>query len=371
MDWKYQDGAGLHRNGRTEFPVFFQRDRWVGWFQNFAAKKHQQTRVAQKTQTFPKDWKERKHEKTCSYQIVATSEERQIQKQCASWAHAFCAWPLFQECVALYVLRRPVPHWKNDGRMYMFCLHVFIGHLFVTTWLLIVVQIRGAFHPRDFVNLSSCVSNSPKNITEVKGLLPLRKAQRLLYKALRRFVDISSCVGASDSGAALKSGFRKASMPAAHARHHLDEMSPVVSLNKRKMTPGQIATLKKAAQARRKSPASAIEKTCSNVIGGDNATESEVAGTKSQLRRTNALGRQSPATSHVDQLAARRLLKRPGLVTVMQSMATYRAARVNALGHSPANFLNLNNDSSWLYAWRYGKGEKNRMQTSENAPFVR
>lgn len=42
----------------------------------------------------------------------------------------------------------------------------------------------------------------------------------------------------------------------------------------------------------------------------------------------------------------------------MQSMATYRAARVNAFGHSPANFLNLNNDSSWLYAWRYGKGEK-------------
>ena len=111
---------------------------------------------------------------------------------------------------------------------------------------------------------------------------------------------------------------------------------------------------------------------CFTVIGGDNATESEVARTKSQLRRTNALGRQSPATSHVDQVAARRLLKRPGLVTVTQSMATYRAARVNALGHSPANFLNLNNDSSWLYAWRYGKGEKkNRMQTSKNVPTVR
>ena len=41
-----------------------------------------------------------------------------------------------------------------------------------------------------------------------------------------------------------------------------------------------------------------------------------------------------------------------------QSCKAYWAARVNALGHSPANFLNLNNDSSWLYAWRYGKGEK-------------
>ena len=48
-------------------------------------------------------------------------------------------------------------------------------------------------------------------------------------------------------------------------------------------------------------------------------------------------------------LAARRLLKRPGLLTVMQSMATYRAARVNALGHVPAGFLNLNNDSKWIY----------------------
>ena len=90
-------------------------------------------------------------------------------------------------------------------------------------------------------------------------------------------------------------------------------------------------------------------KTCFNVVGGDNAIESEVARTKSQLRRTNTLGRQSPATAHVDQLAARGLLKRPGLLTVMQSMATYRAARVNALGHGPADFLNLNNDSKWMY----------------------
>ena len=29
--------------------------------------------------------------------------------------------------------------------------------------------------------------------------------------------------------------------------------------------------------------------------------------------------------------------------------ATRRAARVNALGHSPADFLNLNNDSKWIY----------------------
>ena len=28
--------------------------------------------------------------------------------------------------------------------------------------------------------------------------------------------------------------------------------------------------------------------------------------------------------------------------------ATHRAARVNALGHSPADFLNLNHDSKWI-----------------------
>ena len=30
-------------------------------------------------------------------------------------------------------------------------------------------------------------------------------------------------------------------------------------------------------------------------------------------------------------------------------LVTYRAARVNALGHGPADFLNLNNDSKWIY----------------------
>ena len=46
------------------------------------------------------------------------------------------------------------------------------------------------------------------------------------------------------------------------------------------------------------------------IVGGDNATECEVNRTKSQLRRTNALGR-GPANAHVDQLSARRLLRLP------------------------------------------------------------
>ena len=54
------------------------------------------------------------------------------------------------------------------------------------------------------------------------------------------------------------------------------------------------------------------------IVGGDNATESEVNRTKSQLRRTNALGRGNPANAHVDQLSARRLLKQPEFVECAQ-----------------------------------------------------
>lgn len=166
-------------------------------------------------------------------------------------------------------------------------------------------------------------------------------------KALRRHVDAASCVGASDSGAALKSGFKKAKMPAAHARHHLDEMSPLCTLKKKSMTAAQIKTLSKASVGKR--PAAIEKKTCFNIVGGDNATEAEVSRTKSQLRRVNALGRQSPRLAHCDQLAARRLLVKPGLLSVLDSMSRYRKSRVRSLGHSPHDFLELSQDASWMF----------------------
>ena len=77
--------------------------------------------------------------------------------------------------------------------------------------------------------------------------------------------------------------------------------------------------LKNAATSSRGSKKAALElKTVFQIVGGDNATESEVNRTKSQLRRTNALGRGSPANAHVDQLSARRLLKQPEFVECAQ-----------------------------------------------------
>lgn len=74
----------------------------------------------------------------------------------------------------------------------------------------------------------------------------------------------------------------------------------------------------------------------------DNACESEVSRTKSQLRRLNLLGKGSPVQAHADRLFARRLLRAPGLLSVLD----YRASRVNAEGHAPGHFLDLPHDSN-------------------------
>ena len=89
-------------------------------------------------------------------------------------------------------------------------------------------------------------------------------------------------------------------------------------------------------------------KTVFPIVGGDNATESEVNRTKSQLRRTNALGRGSPANAHVDQLSARRLLRQPGLLNVLNAIGNVRNKMKNSLGQEPKDFLVLDN-SSWLF----------------------
>ena len=92
-----------------------------------------------------------------------------------------------------------------------------------------------------------------------------------------------------------------------------------------KLSDKQRKTLKDAAKSSRGGKKAALEmKTVFQIVGGDNATECEVNRTKSQLRRTNALGRGSPANAHVDQLSARRLLRLPGLLNVLNSSMPYR-----------------------------------------------
>ena len=93
------------------------------------------------------------------------------------------------------------------------------------------------------------------------------------------------------------------------------------------------------------------------IVGGDNATECEVNRTKSQLRRTNALGR-GPANAHVDQLSARRLLRLPGLLNVLNAIGNVRNKVKLALGHEPKDFLVLDKHSSWLFEWFHARGKK-------------
>ena len=65
------------------------------------------------------------------------------------------------------------------------------------------------------------------------------------------------------------------------------------------------------------------------------SAESEVARGKQQLRRINRLGRSSPANNHIDLLAARRLLLKPGLMTVLKALEIYRLHRLGTLGRHP------------------------------------
>ena len=111
------------------------------------------------------------------------------------------------------------------------------------------------------------------------------------------------------------------SIPATTARHSVDEMTPVVKMRVSKITPGQQKTLKKLAAKKRPAAIFTPGKRKVSVVGGDNSAESEVAGRKQQLRRVNRLGCSSPKNNHIDLLAARRLLMKPGLLTVLQALS--------------------------------------------------
>ena len=86
------------------------------------------------------------------------------------------------------------------------------------------------------------------------------------------------------------------------------------------------------------------------LVGGGSQAESQFAAVKRLLRKQNLLGRASPKDIDWSVLAAQRLRKHPGTVTVMQALAVYRQAREHAPGHSPEEFLNNEKDSAWLLA---------------------
>lgn len=166
-------------------------------------------------------------------------------------------------------------------------------------------------------------------------------------KALRKFVDSESCVGASDSAPALLSGFKSSGMPVVGARHYVDEMTPFKRIAKKDLSPKQKRMLDSAANS--PTPAALKQKTGYKIVAGDNATESWISATKGQLRRQNRMGRAAPKEAHLDQLAVQRLLVAPGLKNLLQSFALLRSLRCNHIGHSPKDFCDVSQDSQWLF----------------------
>ena len=86
------------------------------------------------------------------------------------------------------------------------------------------------------------------------------------------------------------------------------------------------------------------------VVAGDHAAESEFARNKNQFRRIGKLGRMSPKTSHIDVLAVRRLLEKPGLATCKAALARYRKSRAGQLGHAAGDAYAITKNKEWLFA---------------------
>ena len=124
-------------------------------------------------------------------------------------------------------------------------------------------------------------------------------------------------------------------------------LRPPRALHLSKMTASQRGVLRKAAQGDK--PVISPKGKTAKLVAGDNQAEAAVKIAKNLLRRTNKLGRNAPRTKHVDMLASKRLLAKPGLSTVLQAMACYRQHRAELLGCSPADFAVLGKDTTWLF----------------------
>ena len=131
-------------------------------------------------------------------------------------------------------------------------------------------------------------------------------------------------------------------MPHAAATHYLNGMTPVKTLRKNDFSKAQLTVAMNLASRRR--PGAFVSARLVKLVGGDSAAEAEVSRSKSQLRRTNLLGRTSPREWHVAVLASRRLLQEPGLDGGLAAVAKARDDRAGKLGREPAHFLAINHD---------------------------
>ncbi|CAE7023590.1 unnamed protein product [Symbiodinium sp. KB8] len=174
---------------------------------------------------------------------------------------------------------------------------------------------------------------------------------REILPLMTRHIESDSVVAASDSGSGLTKAWQALGVPAAQARHGLDEMTPTVSFPSACLSSKQARTVRKAAAVKKKPAAQFSPKKRSfRIVGGDNQCELQIAVGKNQLRRVNALGRMAPRHAHVTLLAARRLLQNPGLRSVLDSLRAYREDRAGKVGCDPAHFADVLKDSRWLFA---------------------
>ena len=155
-----------------------------------------------------------------------------------------------------------------------------------------------------------------------------------------------------EKGTGLKIVFSILNVPHATARHNvdeIDEMTPVKSFRLSRMAKGQAKVLFRAAAKSKPAAVFSAGKAVAKVVAGDNAAESEFARSKNQLRRIGKLGRMSPKSSHIDVLAVRRLLEKPGFATCIAALARYRKSRAGQLGHAPGHAYDITKDHKWLF----------------------
>ena len=141
---------------------------------------------------------------------------------------------------------------------------------------------------------------------------------------------------------------RSQGMPSVSARHQLDEMIPVQSLQNDDLACGQRQTVTRLAALKR--PAALRSGKELQLVAGDNGAESEFSRSKQQMRRQSLYGRCSLATVHIAALAGVRMLEKPGSQQQLLScFRMYREARKHQLACSPTEFFDPVKDRDWLF----------------------
>ena len=96
----------------------------------------------------------------------------------------------------------------------------------------------------------------------------------------------------------------------------------------------------------KKRPAAA-SKTYLHTLAGDNAAEGVFGCSAQSRRRMNLAGRRSGQNAHVNTLAVSYLMRKPGLVGVLEAVAEYRRYAEDHL--APSKTYGHAKDVSWLH----------------------